>query len=62
MNKKLIVIGGIVAGILSGCASSNLEVTKCDKKVNGLCVKSHIIKYNKCTKPTKINNAIYCEE
>ena len=60
--KTGIILVSLILGILTGCASNTLEITKCDKKVNGLCVKSHIIKFNKCNEPTKINDITYCKD
>ena len=52
----------MLSALFVGCANSNLEITKCDKRVNDLCVKSHIDKYHRCSKPTVVGKTTYCKE
>lgn len=51
----------VLSTLFAGCANNSLVVTKCDKKVDDLCIKSHMVKFTKCNEPTKISNATYCK-
>ena len=61
-----IIVASLVAWFLSffmtGCAEQTLQITKCNKQQNGVCVVKEIETVKLCKKPIRINGKIYCKD
>jgi len=61
--KKILILSLLIASaIFSGCAKNTLEISKCSKYENGICVTKDKHTVIRCEEPTIIGKETYCNK
>ena len=60
MKKILFLVAAL--SLFSGCAKNTLEISKCSKYENGICVTKDKHTVVRCDNPTKIGKETYCNK